>query len=219
MKGYIIILLVMLLSINIVYGAAISGTVYDFSLNKISNIIIEINTEPTQRTISKTGFYSFNVPEGNYKITAKTINNEIITTENITVNQEGIYTLDLISSIDILSTENTTTENYLDITPEITQIEEKINYSFFILIIVLTIIFIGLYFYRKRKAVIKPEETDLLNKVLDIIKKEKRTTQKEIRKLIPYSEAKISLILTELEAKGKIQKIKKGRANVIILKN
>ena len=32
------------------------------------------------------------------------------------------------------------------------------------------------------------------------------------------SEAKVSLIITELEAKQKVEKIKKGRANVIILK-
>jgi uncharacterized membrane protein len=53
-------------------------------------------------------------------------------------------------------------------------------------------------------------------KVLTIIKKEKRTTQKDIRKAIPLSEAKISLILTDLESQGKIRKIKKGRGNVLI---
>ena len=43
-------------------------------------------------------------------------------------------------------------------------------------------------------------------------------TQKEIRKNIPYSEAKVSLWITELESDGKIKKIKKGRGNVIALK-
>ena len=55
--------------------------------------------------------------------------------------------------------------------------------------------------------------------VLKIIREEGgRTTQKDIRKRIPLSEAKISLMVSELEAKGKIQKIKKGRGNIIILK-
>ena len=43
-------------------------------------------------------------------------------------------------------------------------------------------------------------------------------TQKDIRKHIPISEAKISLILTELEHEGHIRKYKKGRGNVIVLR-
>ena len=42
--------------------------------------------------------------------------------------------------------------------------------------------------------------------------------QKDIRKNFPSSEAKISLILTELEEKGIIKKIKRGRGNIIVLK-
>ena len=60
---------------------------------------------------------------------------------------------------------------------------------------------------------------ETLDGVLKIIREEGgRTTQKDIRKKIPLSEAKISLMVSELEAKGKIEKIKKGRGNIIILK-
>src|SRR3989344_2647515 len=46
-----------------------------------------------------------------------------------------------------------------------------------------------------------------------------RINQKELRKEMLYlSEAKVSLIVTELEHKGMIEKIKKGRGNVLILK-
>ena len=56
--------------------------------------------------------------------------------------------------------------------------------------------------------------------VIEIIRKEGgRTTQKDIRKMIPLSEAKISLMISELEAKGVVQKIKKGRGNIIVLKD
>jgi uncharacterized membrane protein len=51
---------------------------------------------------------------------------------------------------------------------------------------------------------------------LSIIKKEKRITQKDLRRQIPLSEGKISLILTHLEYDGKIRKIKKGRGNILI---
>jgi len=39
------------------------------------------------------------------------------------------------------------------------------------------------------------------------------------KEMLYLSEAKISLILTELEHKGKIEKIKKGRGNVIVVRN
>ncbi|GEM_PF-263479 len=58
---------------------------------------------------------------------------------------------------------------------------------------------------------------ELENLLKIIVKLGSRTTQKDIRKEIPLSEAKISLMLTELESEGKIKKIKKGRGNVIIL--
>ena len=55
-------------------------------------------------------------------------------------------------------------------------------------------------------------------KVLDIIKQnEGRITQLNLRKKIDYfGEAKISLILAELEEYGFIKKIKKGRGNILI---
>jgi uncharacterized membrane protein len=53
--------------------------------------------------------------------------------------------------------------------------------------------------------------------VLRLITQHKRITQKDIRKEVPLSEAKISLIIAELEAKGIIRKVKKGRGNIIFL--
>ena len=57
-----------------------------------------------------------------------------------------------------------------------------------------------------------------LDSILSILRKEGgRMTQKELRKHIPFSEAKASLMLTELEDKGLIKRIKQGRGNIIIL--
>jgi uncharacterized membrane protein len=70
---------------------------------------------------------------------------------------------------------------------------------------------------KKEKA--DAELDDDLRKVIEILKAEGgRATQKEIRKHIPLSEAKVSLIITEMEVKGMVEKIKKGRGNIIILK-
>jgi uncharacterized membrane protein len=59
-----------------------------------------------------------------------------------------------------------------------------------------------------------------LEKLFNAIKAhDGRVTQKELRKVVPYlSEAKVSLMIAELEHKGLIEKIKKGRGNLIWLK-
>ena len=73
----------------------------------------------------------------------------------------------------------------------------------------------------KRKKAKKKEKEEIsgdiaLNKALALIKKEKRITQKEIRKNMNMSEAKISLIITDLEDRGLVKRIKRGRGNIII---
>jgi uncharacterized membrane protein len=59
---------------------------------------------------------------------------------------------------------------------------------------------------------------DDLREVIRIIEKNGgRVTQLDLRKALPYSEAKVSLMITDLESRGIVKKIKKGRGNVIIL--
>ena len=77
MKRLVIITLLLLLTINTISATRIEGTVYSFSLEKLNNIIIEINTQPAQRQIATTGSYSFNVPPGTYTILAKTPENNV----------------------------------------------------------------------------------------------------------------------------------------------
>ena len=226
MRKIALILFMLLLLTSIVSAATIHGTVYDFSLAKIRNIVVEIDTIPAQRQISTEGTYSFNIPSGSYTITAKTKANALLTSENITIIEEGNYTLDLISFIDTSEEQELLNDTDIEIDSEIEQIDRP-NYTWLIIIIIGIVLGVlsYIYFYIKKKRPISKEEkneeieTDLAEKVLSIIKKnEGRTTQKELRKLLPYSEAKVSLIITELESKGQIQKIKKGRSNVIILK-
>jgi uncharacterized membrane protein len=64
------------------------------------------------------------------------------------------------------------------------------------------------------------ELPDDLQELYDmILKKGGRTTQKEIRKDSKYGEAKVSLMLADLEDRGFVKKIKKGRSNIIIAEN
>lgn len=57
---------------------------------------------------------------------------------------------------------------------------------------------------------------DDLKEIMDIIRANgNRITQRELRKKSPYSESKVSLMLSDLEERGLVEKFKKGRGNII----
>lgn len=65
----------------------------------------------------------------------------------------------------------------------------------------------------------KQEQNDQLmtKKMIELLEKNSQTNQKELRKLFTVSEAKISLLLAQLEQRKIIIKIKSGRQNIIRL--
>lgn len=224
-------LLIAVFLASFVNAATIHGSVYDISLKKANNAKVEIDTSPKQQNIAQNGSYSFNVPIGFYTIKAFLLNkNTVIASvqENITVNQDGSYVLDLILFPDI-------EEGVEDINIEIgEEIDENSNTNMIFIVGFIVLFVSGLvagviYFKKIRKMENKEdggkEEKDKhvndadLEGLVKIIKQEGgRATQKYIRKQIPLSEAKISLMIAELKHKGIVEKIKKGRGNIIILK-
>lgn len=195
------IFLVFLIAINTVYAASLDGYIYDIGLDKVKNSIVEINTIPLQRVVASNGFYEFkSIPKGNYQIRAYTQDKKIITEENITITEEGDYTLDLF------------------LIPEFESKEQTIIWPYILGLLAIAGIII-LFFLKYRK---KPKKEELIDKDLDyiinIIKKEgNRIIQRDLVQKTGLSEAKISLMITDLESKGIIKKIRKGRANIIIL--
>jgi len=208
-------------------AAIIHGTIYDLSLDKATDAVIEINTEPVQQYVSKSGNYSFTVLPGGYTIIAKQYSGrEVISSaeENITVNVEGEFVIDLILFPSFEEEELLLAESDFEIETEV--IPVGTSYAWVAVLIACVIAFFLILRMKGKELKIKRErlekeealEADELKKVVEFIRKEGgRTTQKEVRKNFPQSEAKISLILTELEDKGRIRKIKKGRGNIIIL--
>ncbi|MBN1157665.1 hypothetical protein JXA85_08660 [Candidatus Woesearchaeota archaeon] len=219
MKKGLLFLAVVILCISCAYAAEISGEIYDLSLEKVKDIVVTINTVPEQRIVAKEGSYSFNVPVGQYRITAK---KDVGTTtycaeENITVKDDGKYRIDLF-----LYPEIDTNDETPEIGNELFEEKKKNNVlPIALLVSAIAIIFsiISLLINKRKKTNSSVEGEDEVKKIIGIIRKQGgRTTQKEIRKEMPYSEAKISLMIAELEHKGMVEKIKKGRGNIIILK-
>ncbi|MBI2658126.1 hypothetical protein HYX08_05530 [Candidatus Woesearchaeota archaeon] len=222
-------LFMMLFLAGLSNAATIHGTVYDLSLRKIDNAKVEINTSPKQIKVAENGTYSFNVPNGIYRIKAQLMQkNEVMASveENITIAQDGSYVLDLILFPNI---DEGVEDPGIEVNGSVID-EDNGNDKIFLLGFIV-LFFSGIaagiaYFLKTRKkdeANAESQENETgsedIEQVIKVIKQEGgRTTQKEIRKQIPLSEAKISLMIAELEHNGIVEKIKKGRGNIIILK-
>ncbi|MFH1683079.1 MAG: hypothetical protein ABIA37_04750 [Candidatus Woesearchaeota archaeon] len=226
---FVLILLLYVISVS---AATLHGSIYDLDLKKVDNVLVEINTEPQQQYLAQTGEYTLNVPEGIYLIKAKAGNLSIY--EQLRVSAEGDFVFDLFL-FPSLEEEDEILADLGIIDDEEKGFFEK--YPLWAYLIALGILLIALgriilakkRYPRKRsqknggvevEVSVENKEPNYLDEAIRIIKKhEGRITQKEMRKeMMHLSEAKVSLILTELEHKGKVEKIKKGRGNIIILK-
>ncbi len=242
MRIFIVALLLLVYPVN---GAIIHGTVYSWeNLEPLAKAIVTINTTPEQRVVTENGTYSFVVPPGTYVIKAYYYSHgelELYDEENITVKENGTYVLDLILFPPLT---NLSEEEIPKIQVSIDKEEQSKIFPFGLVVLaILVVCVVALFFvYRrrgetkeiaesrdieieefpeiedspKRKAEELPED---LKKVIEIIKKEGgRITQKELRKKLGYSEAKVSLMIADLERRGLVEKVKKGRGNIIFLK-
>jgi len=206
--------LILLLLLPMVMGAQITGQIYDYSLDPLNDVIVTIDTEPKQQQIAKDGSYSFTVDPGTYTLRASYSSDAryLLFEERVTVSGEGEYVYDIIMFPSLAQE-----QELADIVISVPDVDEQgrtwIFYVGFVL--ALAVAFLAWWLWPK-----KNEEHDdkTYSEVLSLIKKRKRLTQKEIRCEVPMSEAKISLVLAELEDKGVIRKIKKGRGNIIVLK-
>ncbi len=221
-------------------AATLHGTVYEWSdfEKPLKNTIVEVNSTPAQSVVATTGTYSFNLPPGSYLIKAKSYRNNIleyVAEEEIQIDREGDFVHDLLlfpptdSEYEYLGDINLTASM---------DIKSEYNLNYYIIIILMLVFSALMIFYwiKKKKSITSrpitdkteeflPEDTvetkrelpeDLHNLFDTILKMGGRTTQKDLRKKIAFSEAKVSLMLDDLEDRGLIKKIKKGRANIII---
>ncbi len=228
-----------LLILPLFEAATLKGTIYDSNLELENNVFVQINSTPAQQYLAKEGTYLFELLPGTYLLTANTETTRI--RETIEIKEEGSFIYDLFMLPSLEEEEQLwqdTQENPL------ASIEEP-NYGiwpYLVAGILFAIALIRIIYYRRKygsvsffRKKIKAESVKSLDEVkaelaqepayfdqaLDIIHKhEGRISQKELRREMNYlSEAKVSLIVAELEHRGKIEKIKKGRGNLIFIRN
>lgn len=218
----LLLVLLFLILVDSSLAATVHGTVYDDNLDVLKDVVVEVDSVPNQRFVAKDGVYSFTLPPGSYTITVK-YDSQVVE-EKITIEKEGDYVLDLFS-FPSFEEEDELLKETGEITIDDEYFREDRTRLYLVIgVAVLVLSGVVFYFLRSRKPEIKSgiedvKEEDEAEKYLGFIKRHGgRTTQKEIRKNFPVSEAKVSLIITELEHKGKVEKIRKGRDNIIVLK-
>lgn len=234
----LVLFLLVFLPINCC-GAYIHGSIYDWeSFDLAKNVIVDINSVPKQTFVSKEGIYSFEVAPGSYLIRAVLTEDGLVklnAEENIQIVDDSSYIVDLVlfppleddmSILDYLGMDtDLDIEAFSDLGDEEGVFDGLIFLIFFIVAALILIVY---FYFRKFKVSGKPEEKIADTKVekpiidekslevLNIIKNAGgRMTQKDLRDRVSFSEAQVSLILTELESMGRIKKIKKGRGNII----
>jgi uncharacterized membrane protein len=257
-----------------VHGMIYSWTDFDRPLR---NAIVEVNSTPVQSKVATNGTYSFDLFPGNYTINAKYYRNnflELINEENISIEKEGNFTLDILlfppteSEYEFLGD-----INFTNISGDLrNEVPANPDQTIFYVIILISLILLiaGLYWFGKKRAGMHtgkeipendvvpemddtssgkqietlPDHSEMPQKnisttnsqALNINEETKnkklpddlqelyeaimnsggRVTQKDLRKKFTCSEAKVSLMLADLEDRGLIKKIKRGRANIII---
>ncbi len=194
---------------SLCFSAYIHGQIYGPDLSILKGAVVEINTIPKQRMVAVDGVYSFNIDKGNYTLVA-TYNEEQISyvlRENISVKNNENFTYDLI-----LFETNDTDQMYFF------KQEEDTNFDLILFLLIALVFVAGLVLFKIKKSKSKIELDEELISMLDHLHKAGgRINQKELRKFYPFSEAKASLLISELVDMKLIKKIKKGRANILIL--
>lgn len=229
-------------SLPLVSAATIKGFIYNDKLDLEKDVLIEVNSTPAQKLLSKDGSYEFSLPLGTYLLSARKGLTDV--SESLELVKEGTFTVDLF----LLPEVNTEEELWKAVSEPV--VDESLLESsaktewwrYFLIILILALLgwryvrmrrkYGPLSLFRRQMKIENAKtieqhkeeiakEPGYLEEALEVIKKhDGRITQKKLRsEMLHLSEAKISLILTELEHKQKVEKIKKGRGNVIILKN
>jgi uncharacterized membrane protein len=211
-----------LLLLTFAYATTVYGEIVNpETFEQLNSTVIKIKGPTTTQFVAD-GNYSVELAEGNYTIIAYYLENGKIkyyTNENLSVVGKEIR-FDIVPLPTdfqrVYELENFDFE--LPTQPK----EEKTNLLVIVAFVIIVIIAALLFYKKKGEEREKDEKKAELDedgrRVLDLIEKyEGRITQKELREILKWSEAKTSLVIAELEVLGKIRRIKKGRENILKL--
>lgn len=223
-----------LFAIAFVSAATIYGEVYNSNdFETISPVVLKITGPVSTQIIVRSGNYSIDLPPGAYTIAGFYYENSTLIYRsydkiNITEQDANIH-FDIVlfepDEFDIF---------YSSIEPpevDYQNIKESVGFSIigllpYLLVIVAVIVAVAFYLFNKKitsdskpQAKEEPEEIDEEERKLLLLLEanEGRALQRDLRKELGFSEAKMSLLVDSLESRGFLKRIKKGRGNIIKL--
>jgi uncharacterized membrane protein len=98
--------------------------------------------------------------------------------------------------------------------------QKNISMLFFISVLILVA---GVYLFTRREGevrtierILTPDEKEIVSALQK--RKDRKATQAELRKELGFSKAKLSVLLSKMQERNLIQKIKVGRTNLVFLK-
>lgn len=194
-----LVVLSLLLVASLSHASFVYGDIYENNLEKLNKTVISVEGGFSYQLVTDKANYSIFLPEGEYTISASATDGSgsaLRAEERVKVGPED-QRMDLV----------------LKPMMDIGQLGLLVAF----LLVVMVSIWSNRHRLMKPKPQAKPAELDgdakSVLKLLDGF--EGRATQKELKEALRFSDAKLSLILTELEHLGKIKKFKRGRANII----
>ncbi len=224
------VLILLVLISCIVNAYTISGKIYDSNLNPVNTALVQI-TQPKQISLATNANYTFNLSKGEYEIqVAAVVNNKNLTyKDNITIeNSDVTYDIILIENQVIDNSLNQLTqslnENY-SVNYQKPQENNSFDYTPFALLILAALIAIFAFKNKPKpktslatnhESLILEKADEYKEQILNLLSQRGgAASQKELRRELPWSEARVSIELSELEKQGKIKRVKTGRANLI----
>ena len=221
-----------------VQSATITGSIYNENLEMEDNVLVELQNGALQRYLAVDGSYSFEVEPGAYTLVASKQGK--MSEEQLIVGNEVrmVYDLFLLESfVDEDELWQQSGED-LDLSD---QSRETQWWGYLLGVLILGYGLWRIISYRRklgslrsfRRRVARENSKSVEEHAHEVAKDPKyiddalailrahdgRITQKQLRREMNYlSEAKVSLIVSELEHKGVVEKIKKGRGNIVLMK-
>ena len=184
----------------------LSGNIYGPDLS-YSSAVLRVNSTPPEQKVFN-GSYSLELPAGTYEIYAYLPSEGLVFDDNITLSGDMSYDIILLPELGMEE------PPAMDVDVDSSHKSWPYIITGVAALAILALAVIGLRMMASRK----PDIDEHAIKALEIMEKEKRMNQKELRKLLGLSESKVSMLVSELEAIGAVKKIRKGRANIIVFR-
>ncbi len=223
LRSLLIVIAVFML-IQAVNSATIEGKIYSWdTFEPAKNCIVTLNSTPVQKLVVVNGSYSFTTSPGTYRIDVVCYGHQnLVAGEVIKIKQNGTFHIDILAQPELEEMNVSVPEINFSVDERVPPQPQNSLWNYAYLVIPLTLAAGVWYYLRRIKVGIEKSEDILpedLSEIIEIIKKEGgRITQKELKRRTGYSDAKISLMIADLEKRGKVEKVKKGRGNIIFLK-